>query len=283
MYSESKHLHCKHHCMCGCVCVRCVRKTETRSLHGGIPLLEETPLCSTPSSQEDIMGTAAGLFSHLWKMPSILHMSIEIGIFLSHLLVFTSHEKTSLTSDSPMHFTWGQSSLSGVVCAWKVTLEGAEPPTEQAHHMLPRTPTDPTYTHPPQAECIPERKSRESYASLLWGSLPLPLNPTPCGLGMFQDAALYALWLTPLLSVWKGHTRQLVNAPIRTRSAWSCSSFSHKWTDPLVITVTCETERRKRQKCEEPLDTSFEKKKSKGQLFLMTRSFWCSAISAVKS
>lgn len=162
MYSESKHLHCKHHCMCGCVCVRCVRKTETRSLHGGIPLLEETPLCSTPSSQEDIMGTAAGLFSHLWKMPSILHMSIEIGIFLSHLLVFTSHEKTSLTSDSPMHFTWGQSSLSGVVCAWKVTLEGAEPPTEQAHHMLPRTPTDPTYTHPPQAECIPERKSRES-------------------------------------------------------------------------------------------------------------------------
>ena len=71
-YSESKHLHCKQYCMCGwvcvcvCVCV-CVRKTETRSPHGGIPLLEETPLCSAPSSQQDIMGTAAGLFSLLWK------------------------------------------------------------------------------------------------------------------------------------------------------------------------------------------------------------------------
>lgn len=83
-------------CVGVCVCERCVRKTETRSLHGGIPPLKETPLFSVNSSQQDIMGTKAQVTFISAKATSLLHVisNGKFGKFDSQLLISTQCDKT---------------------------------------------------------------------------------------------------------------------------------------------------------------------------------------------
>lgn len=73
-----------------------MRKTDIRSLHGGIPPLKETPLFSVNSSQQDIMGTTAQMAFLSAEATSLLHVisNWKFGKFDSQLLISTQCDKT---------------------------------------------------------------------------------------------------------------------------------------------------------------------------------------------
>lgn len=118
-------------CVGVCVCVWCVRKTETRSPHGGIPPLKETPLCSAFAWQQNIMGTAAEAVFISVKAISILRViqtwklprpSVNAHLTGWNKLQFWTFLCISLETEIVFH----------IVYAWKqVTIDGADPRTKR--------------------------------------------------------------------------------------------------------------------------------------------------------